>query len=317
MYSSRRYYYLAIVEELNITSAAKMLHVSQPSLTQYLNHLEESLSIKLIDRSYTPLRLTEAGRIYYEYLKECYRTEQVMLEKLRVIRGGVTLPLRLGMPMQLDNELTRTLLPEFIKTHQDVNLSIFEGTTLTCEEMLSQGKVDICFGHLIPQQDTGARFVLPYDNFIVKKLVCEKLVIVCNKENPIAAGRSSSLDNSLQIDPALLNTQTLFQMNPDYVICQASESQLKHYGVNPERRIVMSSVNSILRAIAENPESGFSYVLSYMLEYSPVDVDMEKFAVLRISDSDVTTEFSMMRRSDQKLSYDGRQLWKAIAENWH
>ena len=62
MYSGRRYYFITIAETLNITRAAERLLVSQPSLTQYLNRLEKELDIKLVDRQFTPLRLTEAGR---------------------------------------------------------------------------------------------------------------------------------------------------------------------------------------------------------------------------------------------------------------
>ena len=66
MYTGRKYYFITIAETLNITQAARQLMVSQPSLTQYLNKLEKDMELVLIDRSYSPLRLTEAGRLYYE-----------------------------------------------------------------------------------------------------------------------------------------------------------------------------------------------------------------------------------------------------------
>lgn len=57
MNPGRRYYFITIAETLNITRAAEQLMVSQPSLTQYLNKLESDLEIKLVGRSFTPLRL--------------------------------------------------------------------------------------------------------------------------------------------------------------------------------------------------------------------------------------------------------------------
>ena len=43
-------YVLAIAEEQNLTRAAKKLYISQPTLTMYLNRLEENLGVKLFDR---------------------------------------------------------------------------------------------------------------------------------------------------------------------------------------------------------------------------------------------------------------------------
>ena len=51
VYKGRKYYFITIAEVLNITRAAERLMVSQPSLTQYLNHLENELEVKLVDRN--------------------------------------------------------------------------------------------------------------------------------------------------------------------------------------------------------------------------------------------------------------------------
>ena len=62
MYIGRKYYFLVIAETQNLTKAAQILHVSQPSLTQYVNRLEQDLGVRLLNRNHTPLLLTEAGR---------------------------------------------------------------------------------------------------------------------------------------------------------------------------------------------------------------------------------------------------------------
>ena len=59
-------YVLAIAEEQNLTRAAKKLYISQPTLTMYLNRLEENLGVKLFDRRNTPITITPAGRRYIE-----------------------------------------------------------------------------------------------------------------------------------------------------------------------------------------------------------------------------------------------------------
>ncbi len=91
MNHGRKYYFLTIAETLNITRAAEQLAVSQPSLTQYINRLEQMLGIRLFDRNFTPLRLTRAGLLYYEYLQDEKKREdrfETDLERLKAAEGG-------------------------------------------------------------------------------------------------------------------------------------------------------------------------------------------------------------------------------------
>jgi DNA-binding transcriptional LysR family regulator len=62
------YYFLAIVEEGNISKAAEKLHIAQPYLSQMLKLLEDELDIKLIKEI----------RASFWLLKQavCFATEQ-------------------------------------------------------------------------------------------------------------------------------------------------------------------------------------------------------------------------------------------------
>jgi DNA-binding transcriptional LysR family regulator len=60
-------YFVVAAEELNISHAAKRLHVSQPPLSRQLRDLETEIGAALFERRQRGLRLTEAGR---SFLKE-------------------------------------------------------------------------------------------------------------------------------------------------------------------------------------------------------------------------------------------------------
>ena len=57
-------YVIAVAEERSFSKAADKLHISQPSLSQYIRNIEKSLEVNLFDRSVTPLSLTEIGEVY-------------------------------------------------------------------------------------------------------------------------------------------------------------------------------------------------------------------------------------------------------------
>ena len=54
-------YFLAVAREENMTRAAELLHVTQPTLSKALRSLEEELGKKLFTRSSFSIRLTEEG----------------------------------------------------------------------------------------------------------------------------------------------------------------------------------------------------------------------------------------------------------------
>ena len=59
-------YFVAVAREGSFTRAAEILHMAQPPLSRQVQQLEEELGLVLIERGSRPLRLTEAGRLFYE-----------------------------------------------------------------------------------------------------------------------------------------------------------------------------------------------------------------------------------------------------------
>jgi LysR family transcriptional regulator, benzoate and cis,cis-muconate-responsive activator of ben and cat genes len=59
-------YFAAVARERNFTRAAEKLHIAQPPLSRQVQQLEDELGIDLIEPGSRPLRLTEAGRLFYE-----------------------------------------------------------------------------------------------------------------------------------------------------------------------------------------------------------------------------------------------------------
>ena len=56
-------YFVTVVDEGNISSAAKKLHISQPPLSTQIRLLEEELGSILFERGARKIQLTEAGRM--------------------------------------------------------------------------------------------------------------------------------------------------------------------------------------------------------------------------------------------------------------
>ena len=64
------YYFLTVARERNITSAAKTLHITQPTLSRQMTLLEEKVGAKLFIRDSRPLSLTDEGLLFRRRAEE-------------------------------------------------------------------------------------------------------------------------------------------------------------------------------------------------------------------------------------------------------
>lgn len=63
-------YFLTVAREENVTKAAQLLHISQPTLSRQLMQLEEELGVKLFKRSKHRVLLTSEGMLFRRRAQE-------------------------------------------------------------------------------------------------------------------------------------------------------------------------------------------------------------------------------------------------------
>lgn len=305
--SRRRYYFLAIAEHLNITKAAASLMIAQPSLTQYLNQLEKELDAKLIDRKYSPLRLTRAGQIYYDYLKDAQSKDQEMRAMIAAETAGERIPLRIGVPLQKSQNVTQTILPHFTEAYPQVVFSIWEGTTTTVRNRVVQGELDIGFGHTRIEGDPDCD-VLP--------LRTERVVIVCNRQNPVVSGSEASLEYPLSVDPEALTEQRCYEMGEEYILHDVEAEMMERYGLKPGKRLLMSHLYSRIADLLSHPNTGYAFIPDYIFQESFPKSVLPQLAILRLGDEDYTWHFSMMRKKNAKRRREANWFWNCIAQQY-
>ena len=76
-------YFLAVVDEGSATRAAAVVRVAQPSLSRQLRQLEDTLGLRLFDRSRGRLRLSPAGRQFLPYARDLVARADAAIAAMR------------------------------------------------------------------------------------------------------------------------------------------------------------------------------------------------------------------------------------------
>lgn len=148
-------YFIAIVEEGNLSKAAERLFVSQPSLSQYLRRLESDLNVELFDHSVSPLRPTYAGERFYQYAQQMLKLEENSRRELHDIQAQQSGCLRLGVAFWRGACLLPDVFPYFHKTYPGIHLELLEGRSSALEIALMNDKIDLAVINLPKTLDYG------------------------------------------------------------------------------------------------------------------------------------------------------------------
>lgn len=143
------HYFIAVAEELNVTRAAKRLHISQPPLSRQIQEFEAELGVKLFDRSGRHLRLTEAGRFAYEQAKQVIARMTDMQDATRRIGRLGHRWLNIGFVPSTLYGLLPDVIRRFRRGQPEIEVGLVDLTTVEQAEALKSGRIDVGFGRLV------------------------------------------------------------------------------------------------------------------------------------------------------------------------
>lgn len=136
-------YFLTVVREENISRAAKMLFITQPTLSRQLQELERELDTKLFIRGKAKITLTDSGillrRRAEELVELADKTERELLAKDESVSGTVSIGCGESMAVKTLAELINT----FSKQYPEVVFDLYTGAADHIKEQIDQGIIDI------------------------------------------------------------------------------------------------------------------------------------------------------------------------------
>lgn len=136
-------YFLMVAREENITKAANLLHLTQPTLSRQLMQLEEELGVTLFLRSKHRIILTEEGMLLRRRAEEIVtlaeKTKNDFQHKQEPLAGTVTI----GSGELRSSRFLTQLITSFQKENPLVSFKIYSGNSDNIKERIERGLLDV------------------------------------------------------------------------------------------------------------------------------------------------------------------------------
>lgn len=225
-------YLLAVADNGGFTRAAEALHVSQPTLSQQIRQLEETLGVILFDRTSRTVKPTDAGQAYIE----CARRVLVELEAgkraLHDVKDLSRGTLRVAMTPTFMAYLVGPLVRDYTARYPNIHLEIFELSMADIETGLANDSLDIAIAF------DGGR------NADIESIpvFTETLGVMVGRSHPLWESRAAlSTEELAQLEFAVLATDFITRTRIDEYFAQKQ--------ITPKVVIEVNSVNTLLEVI--------------------------------------------------------------------
>ncbi|OMP91107.1 LysR family transcriptional regulator [Raoultella terrigena] len=146
-------YFLTVSNTKNITKAADLLHITQPTLSRQLILLEQNLGVDLFLKNGRSITLTPEGELLKRRARDILDlaslTKKELTEKNISISGEITI----GMVESRGSEIVFDLIKPFSQSYPNVSFHFYSGVTESIINKMDDGDVDICM--LLDPVDTS------------------------------------------------------------------------------------------------------------------------------------------------------------------
>ena len=292
-------YVKTVADTHNISKAAKKLFVAQPSLSQSLQRIEETIGTIIFIRGSEGLKLTYAGERYYQMACKILKIYDDFESEISDMNDLKTGHISFGITNHLGAIALPLVIPQFKDECPGIDLDIFEGSTELQEEKLISGDLDFSVMHA-PVEGTEANPSLNYEI-----LARHPFVLAISSKNPLVKQAVHMEGYTYPVlDVKLLADQPLLTLLKEQRIRHVTDSVLKKAGIHPEIKFVSRNYMTLEKLAAE--DIGFTllpsdYVNVNRYDNPPVFLSIDKKYSAYWSLCITTLKGAFLSRADERF----------------
>ena len=259
--------FMAVAKKLNISAVAGEAFISQTALSKMIHRLEDSLGLRLFNRTNRGLTLTPEGEYIYKHLQYSFNSMCKTLQQAQEMGSAGKKQLRIGYPSTFDSspdyDKLKRFIGEYQKKHPEIEFeeSLFDFVDL--KHAVTFAEVDVAFLHSFLLNDA--------EELSSKPVCCGRLFIAVSVNNPLA-----KLD---RLTPELLREEVFYGLpiSSESNAAYSTSYFLEYAGCEPREFRLVANFASLLRALSSGKGvaiSGyFTEATKDQIKYFPLPVD--------------------------------------------
>jgi DNA-binding transcriptional LysR family regulator len=165
-----------VVELKSFTKAADAVFLSQPTVSEHIRSLEETLDERLVDRLGREMLPTQAGQILYKHAKKILRLKHEAVQAIKSYSGKLSGHLYMGASTIPGTYLLPPIIGAFKKEYPAIQMTLFIGNSRKVADGVLNNDTE--FGIV------GAKWSDPALEW--HKIFADELVLTVYPEHPFA-----------------------------------------------------------------------------------------------------------------------------------
>jgi len=140
MIDFRHQTFLELCQIKNYTKTAKKLHITQPTVSQHIKHLEKYYGLKLFNYSGKKLKITEAGKKLYQYTQRM-SADSREIKKILQEKNGIK-NIKFGATLSIGEFVMPEILIKAMNQNPMLNFDMLVENTQTLIRKLKKGEIN-------------------------------------------------------------------------------------------------------------------------------------------------------------------------------
>lgn len=271
-----------VVEQKSFSRAAEHLRISQPSVSEHMRLLEESLGEKLLDRLGREVQPTPAGRVLLPYARRLLSQRDEALQALNQFRGELCGEITIGASTIPGSYLLPGLLAKFKQEHPDVHITLQIASSAKILQRVQDGEYEI--GVVGTGKDDP--------RLIFDMLVEDQLVLAVPAGHPLAKSKRVTLEE-------LIDQPFLVRESGSGTL-KTLELALKSVGMSLSDLNVVAELGSP-EAIRQGVKAGIGVAILSSLAIAE-ELQRGELCALAVEGLDLKREFLQVKHARRQLS---------------
>lgn len=226
-------YFAKVAETLNFSEAAKMLCITQSTLSQQIKQLENELDTPLLIRSSHKVTLSEAGELILPHVRRVIYEAESCADRINDLNRLASGSLSIGVTYSFSPILTETLLL-FMKQYPKIRLNIYYKPMNELMELLKERVVDFVLAFKPTRSIEGVESHILFQNY---------LAAIVSEHHPLASKERVTVAELRTYDLALPSKGLQARNTFDNIISAHDPLRV---------RIELNEVNILLKLIRQS-----------------------------------------------------------------